>query len=135
MDIGASVQALLSSKDRVIERFYDRLLTQHPELQRHFENRDLRIQASMLTIALTSVEAYYSHRFFATGHYFKVLGHRHFHEGVKADDFSKFETVLMETLADFFAEKWDPNLAAQWKDALGIAFELMREGYQDTYTL
>lgn len=135
MDISESVQILLSSKARVIERFYDRLLTQHSELRHHFENRDLRMQASMLTVALASVEAYYSHRFPATEHYLKVLGHRHFHEGVQADDFSKFQTVLLETLEEFFADQWRPSLATQWSQALELAIDTMREGYRETYTL
>ncbi len=135
MDISESVQVLLSSKARVIERFYDRLLTQHPDLRHHFESRDMRMQASMLTVALASVEAYYSHRFPATEHYLHVLGHRHFHEGVRAEDFGKFQSVLLEILEEFFADEWDESLATQWSEALELTVNVMREGYQDTYTM
>ena len=135
MDISESVQSLLSSKECVIERFYDRLLTRFPELRRHFENRNMRMQASMLTVALASVEAYYSYRFPATEHYLKVLGHRHFHEGVRTDDYPKFETALLETLREFFADDWESALVEQWQDALRLAIDTMLEGYKETYTL
>ena len=135
MDISASVQTLLSSKGSVIEHFYDRLFSQHPELSLHFENRDMRIQASMLIVALASVEAYYSQRFPATEHYLKVLGNRHFHEGVTIDDYPSFQTALLETLEEFFADDWQPELAHQWREALELAIETMLKGYQEAYTL
>ncbi len=135
MDISASVVALMGSKGCVVEHFYDRLFSQHPELQRHFENLDMRVQASMLTVALASVEAYYSQRFPATEHYLKVLGHRHFHEGVQLDDYPKFQTALVETLEEFFGDEWQPDLARQWSEALELAIKTMQEGYQQTYTL
>lgn len=135
MDISASVPAILSSKASVIERFYERMFAQHPELRRHFDNRDMRIQASMLTVALASVEAFYSHHFPATEHYLKVLGNRHFHEGVQPNDYLKFQTALLKTLEDFFGDEWQPELARQWKEALELAVKTMLEGYQDVYTM
>lgn len=135
MDISESVQVLLSSKDRVIERFYDRLLKEYPELQRHFVNRDMRVQASMLTVASVSVEGYYSHRFPATEHYLKVLGNRHFHEGVRPEDYPKFQAVFLATLEEAFADDWQPALAEQWREALELTIRTMLEGYDGTYTM
>ena len=134
MNISESVQVLLSSKDRVIERFYERFLTQYPELKRHFESRDMRMQASMLTVALASVEAYYTHRFFATEHYLKVLGHRHYHEGVKPEDYPKFCSALLEVLQGFHGDDWSEPLENEWRRALDLAIATMLEGYQDSYT-
>ncbi|MCA9029059.1 MAG: hypothetical protein KDA86_28015 [Planctomycetaceae bacterium] len=130
MDISESVEALLSSKALVIEHLYDRLFESRPDLRQHFENRDMRIQASMLTVALASVEAYYSQRFPATGHYLKVLGNRHFHEGVRTEDYAAFREALIGTLQEFFAETWDQPLANQWHEALDLAIETMMEGYE-----
>ena len=135
MDIAESVQALLSSKECVIERFYDRLLADSPELRRHFANRDMRVQASMLTMAAVSVEAYYSHGFPAIEHYLKVLGNRHFHEGVRADDYPKFQAAFLATLEEFFADDWQPVLAEQWRKALELAVSTMLKGYDRTLTM
>ncbi len=135
MDISQSVQSLLQSKERVIEKFYRRLLEKHPELSPHFENRDLMVQASMLTMALVSVEAFFFHRFPATEHYLKVLGYRHAQTGVQIGDYPKFSQVLLEILAEFHANNWNAELAEQWQQALDVAIETMKHGYDETYTI
>ncbi len=134
MTISSTVDALLGSKDRVVERFYDGLLTEYPELQRYFEHRDLRIQASMVTMALVHVEGYYSHRFPATRHYLQVLGHRHYHLGVRPEDLVKFRDAMLSALADFLGNAWTEQLASDWKEALDLAIEVMLEGYQQDFT-
>ena len=90
VNIIESVQTLFSSQERVVERFYERFLKEYPELRHHFESRDLKMQASIVTMALVSVEAYYTHRFPATEHDLRVLGNRHFHNGIRPEDFPKF---------------------------------------------
>ena len=134
MDIAESVQALLNSHERVVEEFYGRFLDRHPDLRHHFESRDLSIQASIVTMALVSVEGYYSSQLPATKHYLRVLGHRHFHNGIRREDFPKFRDVLLETLKDFHAQDWDDKLHHQWHLAIDEAVEVMLEGYTKTYT-
>ena len=134
MNITESVQTLLSSQKRVVERFYERFLSEHPELRHHFESRDLKMQASIVTMALVSVEAYYTHRFPATEHYLRVLGNRHFHNGIRPEDFPKFRDVLLITLEEFHGDKWHQGLQREWKDAIDLAVSIMLEGYQRTYT-
>jgi hemoglobin-like flavoprotein len=134
MTLSETVDALLASKDRVVEGFYDRLLTQFPELSRFFEHSDLRMQASMLTMALVHVEGYYSHRFAATRHYLQVLGHRHYHLGVRPEDFRKFHAAMLETLAEFLADDWTTELKETWCSAMDLAISVMLEGYQQDFT-
>ncbi len=134
MDITDSIQAILNSHDRVVEGFYERLLTTHPDLQHLFENRDLAVQASMVTMGLVSVEAYYTNRFPATEHYLKVLGNRHFHDGVRREDLPKFRDTLLVTLSEFHAERWNDALHQQWFDAIDLAISVMLEGYERSYT-
>jgi len=110
MKISESVHALLTSKERVVERFYEQFLTLYPELKSHFESRDLKLQASIVTMALVSVEAYYSHRFPAVEHYLHVLGHRHYHDGIPPDGFPKFRDVLLTTLEEFHGTDWTTEL-------------------------
>ena len=134
VDISESVEKLLSSKVRVIDRFYSLLLARHPELKHHFDQRDLRMQSTMLTLALASAESYYLHRFPATEHYFQVLGHRHFHAGVRQEDFGKFQAVLLEVLAEFHETDWSAELEQQWRSATDLAIEKMSDGYVETFT-
>jgi len=133
MNLSESVPILLDSQSSVVEDFYKRFLEQHPEVSHHFKRRDLRMQASIVTMALLSVDAHYTHRFPATEHYLKVLGHRHYHEGIQPEDFPKFRDVLIETLKDFLQEDWDQQLHDEWYAALNLAIYTMLEGYQKTY--
>lgn len=133
MDITQSAGELLASKVRVTERFYSLLLSRHPELKVLFERRDMRMQATMLTMALASIESFYQHRFPATEHYFQVLGHRHFHAGVRLEDFGKFQSVLLEVLAEFHASDWTEDLARQWTEAFEVAAAKMQEGYRESF--
>lgn len=130
MTISASVNVLLRSKDRVVEQFYDRLLSRYPELRKFFESRDLRFQASMVTMALVHVEGFYSHRFPATEHYLHVIGHRHYDLGVREDDLLCFRDVLLESLQEFLGDAWTAELAGEWQQALDLAISTMREGYR-----
>lgn len=135
MDITESVQALLNSHERIVERFYERFLQQYPELRHHFETRDMAVQASIVTMGLVSVEAYYTNRFPATEHYLKVLGHRHFHNGVREEDFPRFRDVLLETLKDFHGSDWDDTLHRAWREAFDLSVSVMLEGYTSVYTM
>ncbi|MFV0445894.1 MAG: globin domain-containing protein [Planctomycetaceae bacterium] len=134
MTISESVEQLLGSKVRVTEQFYSLLFSRHPELKVLFARSDMRMQATMLTMALASVESYYSHHFPATEHYFQVLGHRHFHAGVRRDDFIKFEITLLDVLREFHQQDWSADLEAEWRDATRKAVSKMEEGYTQTFT-
>lgn len=134
VNITQSINAILSSKEAVVSRFYDRFLEEHPELRRLFARVDLRSQASMVTMSLVAVEAYFQNRFPATEHYFKVLGNRHYHSGVLLDDLPKFCLSMLRTLEEFHGADWSDDLNQQWRDALTLAIDLMQEGYVEQYT-
>jgi hemoglobin-like flavoprotein len=133
MTISESVELLLSSKARVTERFYSLLLSRHPELKALFARRDMRMQATMLTMALATAESYSVHRYPAIAHYFQVLGHRHYHAGVRVEDFAKFKSALLEVLAEFHGADWTDDLAEQWRTALQEAITKMEDGYRESF--
>lgn len=133
MTISESIEALLSSKDRVVEGFYERLLAAHPDLRRHFESIDLRAQASIVTMALLAVEGFYTNRFAATEHYLHVLGHRHYHDGIEPQDLNKFRDIMLLTLQEFHCNDWTTALHDQWRAALDLTITTMLEGYERAY--
>jgi len=134
VDISESIQAILNSQEKVVEGFYERFLLKYPGLRHHFDSRDLSMQASIVTMALVSVEAYYSSKFPATKHYLLVLGHRHFHNGIRPEDFPKFRDTLVETLSVFHGDDWNADLRKQWLEAIDLAVSVMLEGYKRSYT-
>lgn len=133
MNLADSVTFILAQKETVIERFYEKFLREFPEVRRHFEGVDLRQQALMLTMSLVAVEAYYNGRYPATEHYLRVLGHRHHLADVPVEQYPKFRTCLVETLAEIHGDRWDDDLAAEWDAAIDSAIQVMLEGYRQPY--
>jgi hemoglobin-like flavoprotein len=133
MDIEQSIHELLAQKDTVIRLFYDRFLAQYPEVSEYFAGIDLDQQAITLTMALVTVENYFSHAYPATRHYLRVLGHRHHLRRIPADLYPKFCDCLLKTLQEFHGNDWGVELSTQWCDALEIASRTMLEGYRKPY--
>lgn len=133
MQIEQSVEVLLQKKTVVISEFYDLFLNRHPEIAKQFEGINVHHQATMLTMALMMVEAFYSHNYPAAEHYLKVLGSRHRHYGAAIEDFPKFRDCLLETLASIHGDGWDEELATQWREAIDKATSTMALGYEEEY--
>lgn len=133
MQISESVETLLQHRTVVIRNFYDMFLSRYPEIEKHFVRVNVTHQASMLTMALVMVEAYYSHDYPAAEHYLKVLGTRHKNYGARAEDYPKFRECLLETLKSIHQSDWDETLAESWGLAIEKATAKMLEGYDDEY--
>lgn len=129
IDIAESAQQLLNQKERVIPGFYERLFRRDPAIRRYFTNVNLHQQATLLTMALITVESHYTNSCPATDHYLNVLGYRHHLDGIDRADFTTFRDCLLETLAEFHQDDWSPQLAGQWRAALDRAIETMLLGY------
>ena len=133
MQIDESLQRILSQKDLVIERFYERFLEGNADVRKHFAAVDMKQQSVMLTMALIMVESHYSYSYPATEHYLKVLGDRHHEMGVKPELYPKFRDCLLQAIEQFHADDWNEHLAAQWRDALDQATNTMLKGYKRAY--
>lgn len=130
MTLEESLEHLLSQKDSIIQRFYERFLAAHPEVQSLFAQVDLKRQAAMLTMALVVVEANARKSYPAIDHYLLVLGNRHRHIGVSPELFPVFRDLLLETIAGSQQEFWSEDLAAAWRDAFDKVTAKMLEGYE-----
>ena len=133
MQIEESLQRILSQKELVIERFYQRFLERNTDVRKHFAAVNMKQQSVMLTMALMTVEGYFRYSYPAIEHYLKVLGHRHHEMGVKPELYPKFRDCLLETLAEFHGGGWDEALSDQWREAIDKATHTMLEGYERAY--
>lgn len=131
MNISESVAFILGRKDNAIQGFYDRFLEAYPQVGSYFTGIDLRRQSIMLTIALASVEAYYTGNYPALSHYLRVLGKRHLENvNVRPEHYPLFRECLLATLEDIHGDQWDADLQRQWGEAIDKAIETMLEGYK-----
>ncbi len=134
LTINESVQVLLSDKAVVIRRFYDRFLAECPEARPYFDDVKLEHQASLLTIALVTMETHYSHSYPATEHYLKVLGYRHRDNGIPPQLFPRFGESLIATLKEYHGADWNDGLELQWNEAFAKTTATMLEGYEMEFT-
>lgn len=133
MQLDESLQHVLSNKESVIRRFYDRFLIENPEARALFADVDLQKQALMLTMTLIVIEAHSRDTYPAVEHYLHVLGDRHREAGVPRELFRPFRDCLIEIIRECQAATWDESLADEWRAAIDRATETMFHGYEGEY--
>jgi hemoglobin-like flavoprotein len=135
MEIDESVQQILGGKDKLGVMFYEYFLTNYPEVQRHFENVDLKRQSNLLVTALMIIGRHAAHPSPATELYLKYLGTKHNDLRVSKDVYSVWVKAMLETMQKFHGQAWTPRLEDQWRQAFGRAIELMFQGYDQRVTV
>jgi hemoglobin-like flavoprotein len=135
MNIGQSLKKVLESPDNFGDVFYDVFLTRHPEAKGFFQNVNMKRQGVLLTMALNIVEQYYRTPYPAMEKYLQYLGTRHLDRAIPQEMYAKWTAAMLDTLAAFHGSDWHDELAAQWKEAIGRATELMFEGYDKRFHL
>ena len=133
MTINESIERILGRTDIVADLFYTVFLDRYPELREFFAGVDLKRQAVLLTIALCTVEDYYTRRYKAAELYLKYLGTKHYDLNIPRETYAMFHDAMLATLEQFHGDEWDNALAEQWSDALRQATDLMFEGYERRY--
>ena len=134
MNIRDSLQLILASTSpRFSERFYENLLSHHPELEARFAGVDLKRQGVLLAMALQVIVEHQLRPHLAMKNYLKLLGNRHHLLGIPPSDYKKFEISLLTTLGDFHDKQWSPQIANEWRTAFEQATELMCEGHADDF--
>jgi len=134
MDIRVSLELILaSSNPRFSDRFYQTFFDQNPEVKKWFSGVDLTRQGVLLAMALQVMVEHHLRRHLVMKNYLKLLGNRHHRLGIPTSDYPKFGASLLSTLRDFHAERWNDDLAEQWRAASVEAIQLMIEGHTDDF--
>jgi hemoglobin-like flavoprotein len=130
MDIQESLRQILEeAEDPLADRFYRVFFEQHPEMQRYFENVNLRFQGVMLTMALQLVAQNYESPQPAVEDYLRLLGHKHCVRGIPVEAYPLFQETLLDALAEFHGDDWDAQVEKQWREALDGAVQIMVTGH------
>lgn len=135
MNIHESLEHVLRSKDSFGEAFYSVFFDRFPEVRRHFDGVNLKRQAVLVTMALIIIERYFYQPFTATEQYLQYLGTRHKEWSIERDLYPKWCEAMLASLEQFHGDHWNAALAAQWREAIGRATELMFEGYDERFRL
>lgn len=107
-------------------RFYDTLLTRHPELRSLF-GTDLEVQSQRL-MAMIAAGVGLLDRPAQLLPALQDLGRRHRRYGVRAAHYPMVGAALLETLAESLGEAWTPELRASWVGFYELVARTMQEG-------
>lgn len=132
LDIESSFDAIEQpSKKRFSDEFYRRMFDRFPELRDKFTGVMLAHQGALLMSALGIISSNANQMRPSVVEYLKVLGHRHFQRGISVDDYEKFRTALLETLAAQLGDRWHRELEEEWRAALTTTIDTMVLGHRE----
>jgi hemoglobin-like flavoprotein len=135
MTIQDSLHRLLQEKESVAELFYSVFFERSPEVKPFFEGVDMKRQCTLLTMTLLIIERNYVCAYPAAESYLRYLGTRHHTRGIPLETYPAFRAALLETLARVLGDQWEEGLAKEWGAAIDRAAALMRDGYQNRFTV
>lgn len=108
--------ALMNGKE-FVERFYENLFNQHPDVKLLFEERNLTMTQREVLDALTLVVRGL-HDPAAIEPVLRRIGDRHVTYGVRPSYLALFQSSIMKTLPEFAGDSWTPESARACSDAL-----------------
>ncbi len=65
--------------------------------------------------------------------YLRFLGYQHHQYGANIEDYMAFEVTLLSTLGVLHGERWNDDIAMQWREAFQMAVQIMKEGHRDDF--
>ncbi len=101
--------------DEMINLFYRRLFSEHPELRPMFPD-DMGEQEKHLADALSTIVGYLSDPELLKG-YVSELGLRHIDYGVQREHYAIVGQTLLTTLAEVAGDAWTDEMYNAWADA------------------
>jgi hemoglobin-like flavoprotein len=113
--------------EELIERFYERLFTNAPELRPLFAHTDMARQRQMLLGALVLLRK--SLRNLAPiVPALQAMGARHAAYGVRPEHYPIVGAALLSSLAEIGGDAWIPEYSQAWADAYQVVQDTMLSG-------
>ena len=130
MDIRESIRQIVQAKDELGTMFYEHFLSQYPDLQKYFQDVDLKRQSMLLINALMIIERHWTESTPATELYLPHLGTKHRDLGIPEDAYKPWVKAMLETMQKFHGSDWTPSLENQWRQAFDTAIQDIFRGYE-----
>ncbi len=128
--VGKSLEEFQGNRLEFTSKFYEILLTVHPELRRFFNNKDLLKQKKMLSGLLIIISRRWRQPE-TLASILRRIGGNHFRYGVKPEYFTIFEEVFLMTLEIQMGSNWTEEMQQAWSQAFDEMIEWMLEGYEE----
>ena len=124
--IRGSFALLAGREEELVERFYQRLFAEHPEVEPMFANTTPAKQQKALLAALKLAVANLDTPKLAQ--VLPEMGRRHLGYGVKPEHYGIVKDTLLATFSDMLASEFTNSMRAAWDEALVAVATLMLEG-------
>jgi hemoglobin-like flavoprotein len=122
-----SFDSLNHDDSNFTRRFYDNLLTRHPELRDLFGTGVKEKQHAMLYQALAAIMDHLDDAYWLQNALAKY-GARHANYGVTSEMYTWFGECLIATLAEVKGAEWSPQLEEAWQTAYAAICRMMQSG-------
>lgn len=120
--------ALIEPKgEQFVQRFYDRLFMDYPQVKPMFANTSMAEQQKKLLASLKLVISNLRSPEKLTAA-LEDLGRRHVGYGVQPEHYDAVGQTLLLTLAEFAGAGWTPEVAGAWKEAYQAIRTIMLQG-------
>lgn len=118
---------ILPQRKTVCRAFYERLFTCYPELRPLFKG-DIESQADLFVTMINTVISALEHPE-RVRPLIETMGARHTEYGVQAEDYAKFEAVLLETLRETLGDdELDAETQSGWREVFEALSQTMQTG-------
>lgn len=125
-------EILRCPKQELGRNFYARLFAACPEARPFFEKIELRVQANILVNSLHVIVSHDVYGYPAAHQFLMLTGARHHERGIPPELFPVFRDCLLQTIAEFYGDRWTESLSTEWRRALDTASAVMLQGYRLT---
>lgn len=131
MKLSESVAKVLATGELFGELFYSEFFRRCPEAEPHFRNADMKRQALVVTMTLTTVQQYHDGGYPAVEAYLKHLGVLHERLHVPMETYPHWRAAMLKTLARMHGDEWHREIASEWGLALDGALRVMLHGIEE----
>jgi hemoglobin-like flavoprotein len=131
VNLSESVHQVLNASDVFGDLFYEEFFRRCPEARPYFAHADMKRQALIVTMTLTTVQQYHDGGYPAVENYLKHLGVLHERKSVPMDTYPHWRAAMLHTLARMHGPEWTRKLNAEWSAALDGALRVMLHGIEE----
>lgn len=120
--------------DQIINKFYENLFIDYPQIKDFFKNTDLSKQKEVLLNALvTTIDNL--DKTDSLSLFLLHLGESHLNYGTNDEHYEWIEQTLLKTFSHFLGKYWNEELFSQWQEIYRYITKMLKNGAKSTINI